>query len=48
LKSVGEIHGEIYRLNEKLTYCNLEDLKIIQEKIRALKWVLKDERKDTT
>jgi len=42
MKSIGEIHGEIHRLTEELVYCAPDKLIIIRERIKILRWVIRD------
>jgi len=47
MKSVGEIYGEIILQQERLLYCSPEELIVVRERIKILKWVVRDFAKNT-
>ena len=42
MKSVGEIYAEIIIQQERLLHCSAEDLVVVRERIKILKWVVRD------
>lgn len=48
MKSVGEIYAEIILQQERLLHCAVEDLVVVRERIKILKWIVRDVTKNTT
>ena len=42
MKSVGEIYAEIIVQPERLLHCSVEDLIVVRERIKILKWIVRD------
>ena len=47
MKSVGEIYAEIIVQQERLLHCAPEELIVVRERIKILKWVVRDFAKNT-
>ena len=47
MKSVGEIYAEIIVQQERLLHCAPEDLIVVRERIKILKWIVRDFAKDS-